>query len=1119
MNSLARRIVSSKIITISILILIVLLYTGSSVIYAKKDPNDLTNQPHDFNKFVCGTRADHSLHSKALLIRAENLKRLSKLQLAPSVSLDFDEDDVAVMVDDGTLLLPAAANPVDLDEMTLLFTPNSSGGYDVETVAFTFDTIFGTNVGAGDDTNHEIYFVSGFSFPFFGTTWTSIWVRSNGNVTFGAKGNPDFFDPDDFILKLPMIAAFFVDLDPSKGGSVHTKEEPTKFTVTWNAVPEFGVNNTNTLQLVLNNDGSFQISYNGLGISIPVNSFLVVGFNSGRPNATFQAVDFSNPPIAGADNDILFEYFRPSVPFPTVNSIALFNKFYQTHDDIFDQVILLTNFTSDIATFAGAFNQGISNSVQGINIDIFDFSSVYGSAGRLKSYLNMAELDQWSDDPDARTFGLNSFLTVMGQEAGHRWLSFLRFAQRGSNSELLLGRGLAHWSSYTGFEVTSTMGGGNNWVEIFPNVFEVRARIDYYSNLDQYAIGLRAPEEVPPVFYISSPSNNEPSNRSQDTFPTGTQATGTRVEVTIEKIIEAEGARVPARDSSQKDFQQAFILLVQQGTPSNEELDKAKRFVAEWKNYWVVATDGRSTMSTDLNTVLNVAAVEGVVKDASTSLPIENILAVNLETGVNQTVAAGGYYTWRTLADSVGEPNRNFTQIISAFPYIPDTSEVFVNFSGKITKDINLTELPTGSIAGTITNSLSEASVEAQVLLHAFSDIIGPFDIEVMTDGSGGYSFTDLYVTHPGVIKYEGLSIYPDFPNMAVEYGEVAVLEGVVTTVDIAVAAGDILLVNDDPNGDYGRFYTDVFDTLNITYHHWLTAFRGAAPALAAATETGYPIIVWFTGDEITNSLSTAEEESLIAFLDAGGRLFLTGQNIVENLPTNSQLLTNYLQVSHAGNTTTIFASSIGGNPITDVEKLFGISGAGGANNQTSKDILTPLGIAFKALIYGASGSNVAAVTVDDGNSKIFLIGFGFEGLIPGNSNLTSPAQLMFRALTWFGVPGLVSVEDEIASSLPKEFSLGQNYPNPFNPATSISYTIPQDASVRLTIYNILGQKITTLVDEQISSGFHSVKWNGANDSGTQVASGLYFYRLEAKHTTNGKQRIFVDAKKMLLLR
>ena len=201
---------------------------------------------------------------------------------------------------------------------------------------------------------------------------------------------------------------------------------------------------------------------------------------------------------------------------------------------------------------------------------------------------------------------------------------------------------LLHWSSFLGFEVTSTMGGGNNWVEISPNVFEVRAEIDYYSNLDQYAIGLRAPEEVPPFFYISSASNNTLANRSQDTFPSGTQATGTPVEVTIEDVIAAEGPRIPARSSSQKDFQQAFILLVPQGTlPSDAELNKAKRFIAEWKDYWVVATDGRSTMSTNLDTVLNVAAVEGIVSDASTTLPIENILAYRVDKDIKQTVAAG----------------------------------------------------------------------------------------------------------------------------------------------------------------------------------------------------------------------------------------------------------------------------------------------------------------------------------------------------------------------------------------------------------------------------------------------------------------------------------------------
>ncbi|MCH8289165.1 MAG: hypothetical protein IID12_08685, partial [Candidatus Marinimicrobia bacterium] len=264
MNSLVQRIFSTKLITI--VILTALLNSGSSFIYAEEDPGNIPNQPHDYNKFICGTRADHALHLKSILSHAENVKRLSKIQLAPSVSADFDDGDVAVMVDDGTLLIPPGSNPFDLDGLTLLFTPNGSGGYDVATVEFTFDASLGTNLFAGDDTNHEFNLTGGFSFPFFNSTRTNIWVRSNGNVTFGAVGNPSFFDPADFGLELPMIAAFFGDLDPSAGGGVFAKEEVTKFTVTWNAVPEFGVSNTNTVQLVLNDDGSFQITYNGIGM-------------------------------------------------------------------------------------------------------------------------------------------------------------------------------------------------------------------------------------------------------------------------------------------------------------------------------------------------------------------------------------------------------------------------------------------------------------------------------------------------------------------------------------------------------------------------------------------------------------------------------------------------------------------------------------------------------------------------------------------------------------------------------------------------------------------------------------------------------------------------------------
>ncbi len=81
---------------------------------------------------------------------------------------------------------------------------------------------------------------------------------------------------------------------------------------------------------------------------------------------------------------------------------------------------------------------------------------------------------------------------------------------------------------------------------------------------------------------------------------------------------------------------------------------------------------------------------------------------------------------------------------------------------------------------------------------------------------------------------------------------------------------------------------------------------------------------------------------------------------------------------------------------------------------------------------------------------------------------------------------------------LPKEFALHQNYPNPFNPATTIRYDLPKPAQVTLTIYNILGQKVRTLVNDYETAGYKSVVWDGINEAGHPVGSGLYIYRIEA---------------------
>jgi hypothetical protein len=77
--------------------------------------------------------------------------------------------------------------------------------------------------------------------------------------------------------------------------------------------------------------------------------------------------------------------------------------------------------------------------------------------------------------------------------------------------------------------------------------------------------------------------------------------------------------------------------------------------------------------------------------------------------------------------------------------------------------------------------------------------------------------------------------------------------------------------------------------------------------------------------------------------------------------------------------------------------------------------------------------------------------------------------------------------------SFPVAFSLEQNYPNPFNPSTSINYNLARDGRVRLTVYNLLGQQVATLVDEVRSAGSHTLNWNAAS-----MPSGIYIYRLEA---------------------
>ena len=103
-------------------------------------------------------------------------------------------------------------------------------------------------------------------------------------------------------------------------------------------------------------------------------------------------------------------------------------------------------------------------------------------------------------------------------------------------------------------------------------------------------------------------------------------------------------------------------------------------------------------------------------------------------------------------------------------------------------------------------------------------------------------------------------------------------------------------------------------------------------------------------------------------------------------------------------------------------------------------------------------------------------------------------------------------IKGDKSASLPQNYDLKQNYPNPFNGTTQIQFDLPKSSHVTLEIFNVLGQKVKTLVDEELQAGYKQVTWDGKDQRGNLVSTGIYFYRIRAENQ-------FTDMRKMLLIK
>jgi len=113
----------------------------------------------------------------------------------------------------------------------------------------------------------------------------------------------------------------------------------------------------------------------------------------------------------------------------------------------------------------------------------------------------------------------------------------------------------------------------------------------------------------------------------------------------------------------------------------------------------------------------------------------------------------------------------------------------------------------------------------------------------------------------------------------------------------------------------------------------------------------------------------------------------------------------------------------------------------------------------------------------------------------------------------------IVTSVEEIKTTIPDKFELSQNYPNPFNPSTKFRYALPEGKNVKVTIFDLNGRRVTELVNNYQNAATYEVTWNGKNDSGVQVASGTYIYRIDAGDPSSSSGQSFNQVRKMVLIK
>ena len=562
----------------------------------------------------CGTHAART-RQELFLHQRSKLGSFGK-RVAAARAANRDLGNIAVIDDsDGVV---ARRNPFTLDGKALAFVPSGAGKYTLRNDAPAFDaTNAGTALaGIADDDTYSLNLP--FAFPFFGATYSTLWINSNGNLTFTTgDGETGDYSLGRLLGGPPRIAPLFTDLDPSaaRQGAIRVSATATVAVITWDRVPlysDYDNGAEQSFQVRLYPSGQIEFAYSGVTATDAV-----TGIAPGSLKGTLSLIPF----VAGSTAEFSGPVAEVFAGNDAVDVAAAAQKFFTTHDDAYDYLAIFNAVGVDAGVSALAYEVTVRNHRSGYGDGPIEIGGEFGSGSRLQSVLNLGPLLQYPTSPTSivslRRPAGDTPLTIIGHEAGHLFLAYASVTDPNNpNVYPMLGRGNVHWAFTFNSEASLLEGNRiqDNGAAASPRFTTIKT-VEGYSPLDQYLMGFIPPAGVPATFAVTG-TGIDPGRIPQ----TGLSFNGSRRDITIDDLIAVTGRRTPDSTVAQRRFRMAFILIQSAGTePSAANLAQIDGYRTAFESFFAKASGNHAIVDTALARAVHVSAwpASGVVQGAT----------------------------------------------------------------------------------------------------------------------------------------------------------------------------------------------------------------------------------------------------------------------------------------------------------------------------------------------------------------------------------------------------------------------------------------------------------------------------------------------------------------------